>query len=151
MIHSNGMKLYRLSDIAEMTGLTDRTIRNYLKNGDLKGTKIGGQWRFTEKNIEDLFANREFNEEIEETFDVNIKQFFENVEDRKLVCLSKNIKNEKIDNKALTEIIMNRVSDFSLETFKLKINTDEEVANVKIIIRGETNIVNKVEEFLDEL
>ncbi len=48
-------KLYTVEDVAQKTGLTDRTIRNYLKDGRLKGKKIGGQWRFTADDIEALF------------------------------------------------------------------------------------------------
>ena len=39
-------KLYSVEEIAKMTSVTTRTIRNYLRNGILTGTKIGGQWRF---------------------------------------------------------------------------------------------------------
>lgn len=48
-------KLYTVEEVAQRTGLTDRTIRNYLKDGRLKGKKIGGQWRFTADDIEALF------------------------------------------------------------------------------------------------
>ncbi|MGL4738955.1 MAG: helix-turn-helix domain-containing protein [Cellulosilyticaceae bacterium] len=51
-------KLYSVEEIAEMTSLTSRTIRNYLKDGSLKGRKIGGQWRFTEEDIKG-FMNQE--------------------------------------------------------------------------------------------
>ncbi len=47
-------KLYTVEDIAVMTHLTTRTIRNYLKNGLLKGRKIGGQWRFTADDVKNL-------------------------------------------------------------------------------------------------
>jgi excisionase family DNA binding protein len=50
-------KLYTVEDIAKMTGFTSRTIRNYLKDGSLQGSKIGGQWRFTMENIKKLFNN----------------------------------------------------------------------------------------------
>ena len=53
-------KLYTVEDIAQMTSLTSRTIRNYLKDGSLKGRKIGGQWRFTQQDIEKLMENGEF-------------------------------------------------------------------------------------------
>jgi excisionase family DNA binding protein len=53
-------KLYTVEDIAKMTSLTSRTIRNYLKDGSLKGQKIGGQWRFTMENIKRLFSNSAF-------------------------------------------------------------------------------------------
>lgn len=48
-------KLYTVEEVAQKTGLTDRTIRNYLKDGRLRGKKIGGQWRFTADDIEALF------------------------------------------------------------------------------------------------
>lgn len=50
-------KLYTIEDVAKMTSLTSRTIRNYLKNRVLEGRKIGGQWRFTRKDIEKFFDN----------------------------------------------------------------------------------------------
>jgi len=50
-------KLYTVEDIAHMTSLTSRTIRNYLKDGVLKGSKIGGQWRFTEDNFKELLES----------------------------------------------------------------------------------------------
>lgn len=49
-------KLYTVEDIAKMTGLTGRTIRNYLADGRLRGRKIGSQWRFTESDITALFS-----------------------------------------------------------------------------------------------
>ncbi len=53
-------KLYTVEDIAQMTSFTSRTIRNYLKDGSLRGRKIGGQWRFTMENIRQLFDNGDF-------------------------------------------------------------------------------------------
>jgi len=50
-------KLFTVEDIAQMTSLTTRTIRNYLKDGILKGRKIGGQWRFTEEDIKKFMDN----------------------------------------------------------------------------------------------
>lgn len=44
-------KLYTLGDVSEMTSLTTRTLRNHLKDGTLKGSKLGGQWRFTEEDL----------------------------------------------------------------------------------------------------
>lgn len=50
-------KLYTVEEVAKKTGLTDRTIRNYLKDGKLKGKKVGGQWRFTADDVEALFRD----------------------------------------------------------------------------------------------
>ena len=47
-------KLYSVEEIAQITSVTTRTIRNYLRNGILKGRKIGGQWRFSMEDIETM-------------------------------------------------------------------------------------------------
>ena len=52
-------KLYTVEDIAQMTALTTRTIRNYLRNGTLKGRKIGGQWRFTQADVQAMLERGE--------------------------------------------------------------------------------------------
>jgi excisionase family DNA binding protein len=53
-------KLYTVEEIANMLSLTTRTIRNYLKDGNLKGRKIGGQWRFTEEELKNFMDNAAF-------------------------------------------------------------------------------------------
>lgn len=50
-------RLYTVEDVARMAGLTDRTIRTYLKTGKLIGRKIGVQWRFTQSQVEALFGD----------------------------------------------------------------------------------------------
>ena len=44
-------KLYTINELAKITNLTDRTIRNYLAKGNLTGIKVGGQWRFSKDDI----------------------------------------------------------------------------------------------------
>ena len=43
---------YTIGQVVMMTGLTDRTIRNYLALGFLEGEKQDGQWRFTAEQLE---------------------------------------------------------------------------------------------------
>ena len=47
---------YNLSELALMSGLTTRTLRNYLAQGLLKGEKENGVWQFTAKDVESFFA-----------------------------------------------------------------------------------------------
>ena len=51
--------MYSLKDIAMITGLTDRTLRNYLSAGILIGEKDQGTWRFTEEQIQ-KFVEHEY-------------------------------------------------------------------------------------------
>ena len=46
---------YNLKDLALMTGFTDRTLRNYLLQGLLKGQKVDGVWQFTLQEVDEFF------------------------------------------------------------------------------------------------
>lgn len=49
--------MYTLSDLSVFTGLTDRTLRNYLKTGLLCGDKSDGTWRFTQEQIAEFIQH----------------------------------------------------------------------------------------------
>lgn len=48
---------YTIEDVAAFTGLTDRTLRTYLKEGRLTGSKEDGTWRFAPEDLERLFRD----------------------------------------------------------------------------------------------
>ena len=48
--------MYGIKDLATMCGLTERTIRNYLKMGVLKGEKKGGTWQFSTEQVEEFMS-----------------------------------------------------------------------------------------------
>jgi len=72
-------KLYTVEDIATMTSLTSRTIRNYIKDGLLKGRKIGGQWRFTEEDVKNLTNSGTFKEDFTDNVRQDVIDFLDNV------------------------------------------------------------------------
>ena len=45
---------YVINHLKLFTGLTDRTLRNYLASGILQGEKIDGLWHFTPEQVEDF-------------------------------------------------------------------------------------------------
>ena len=51
------MESYNIKELAMMTDLTTRTLRNYLRSGLLNGDKIDGMWQFTAENISDFISN----------------------------------------------------------------------------------------------
>ena len=53
----NEDNLYTLGHLVMFTGLTDRTLRSYIKLGLLKGEKINGLWHFTPEQVESFIAN----------------------------------------------------------------------------------------------
>jgi excisionase family DNA binding protein len=51
-----GLKLYTIPEAADALRVTPQTIRNYLKQGKLKGQRIGRPIFITESNIRDFLA-----------------------------------------------------------------------------------------------
>lgn len=47
---------YTIQDIANMTGLNERTVRSYLASGQLRGEKTDGVWRFTGEQFGDFLG-----------------------------------------------------------------------------------------------
>lgn len=45
-------KWYGVEDVVRMSGLSERTVRNYLSMGLLEGEKVDGAWRFTAEQFE---------------------------------------------------------------------------------------------------
>ena len=74
-------KLYTVDDIAKMTMMTSRTIRNYIKDGILKGKKIGGQWRFTEGDVKNLMDSGTYQVEHFSNLKQDILDFIDGVND----------------------------------------------------------------------
>ena len=46
------LELYSVSQVAAILNVSNRTIMNYIKQGRIKGAKIGGKWKFTREAIE---------------------------------------------------------------------------------------------------
>lgn len=48
---------YTISEIARMSLLSEKTIRNYMQLGILAGEKISGTWYFDEETVGNFFTN----------------------------------------------------------------------------------------------
>ena len=49
--------MYTINHVALMSGLSSRTIRNYMKMGFIEGEMINGVWHFSAEAVGDFFAN----------------------------------------------------------------------------------------------
>ena len=50
-----GDRLLTLCEAAEVLRLSDRTVREYVKNGEIKGKIIGKRWRFRRADLDAFF------------------------------------------------------------------------------------------------
>ena len=51
-------KPFNVKQVSEMLDLSERTIFRLIKDGKLKGFKIGREWRFAQKDIDDYIAGQ---------------------------------------------------------------------------------------------
>lgn len=49
-------KLYSVKDLEPVLGKSGQTIIRYLKAGQLKGAKVGGQWKVTESALREFLG-----------------------------------------------------------------------------------------------
>jgi excisionase family DNA binding protein len=54
---STGDRLLTLSEAAEVLRLSTRTVREYLKRGEIRGKIIGKRWRFKRADLDAFFEN----------------------------------------------------------------------------------------------
>ena len=58
LANMEAFRLYTLTELEEILGVSHRTLLDYVKSGKLKARKIGGKWKVTEENLK-LFINGE--------------------------------------------------------------------------------------------
>jgi excisionase family DNA binding protein len=52
-----GERLLTLRDAAEVLHLSARTVREYVRRGEIDGRIIGGRWRFRRADLDAFFEN----------------------------------------------------------------------------------------------
>lgn len=144
-------KFYTVADVAEITGLTGRTIRNYLKDGTLHGRKIGVQWRFTEEDVENLFSETGGLRSVAVLQEEMISDFIKEVkEQEKRSCLVMDIPVEEGQAEEYLGIIENLLSEKEVQGV-----LDYRKSNraIRLVLRGMTEyileIMTKIEKDLN--
>lgn len=51
------LRYYSREEVADILGITTRSVSNYVKNGELVGYKVGMYWKFKAEDI-DAFVTR---------------------------------------------------------------------------------------------
>lgn len=50
-------KVYTVEEVAQSLKMNSRTIREYIRNGELKATRIGRKYVITQENYETFLSN----------------------------------------------------------------------------------------------
>lgn len=80
-------EIFTINDLAAMTMLSTRTLRNYIKQGFLTGEKVNGVWNFTAKDIDSFLKNRFINQNIQSKKNSIVYDYMaEDVKKENMVC-----------------------------------------------------------------
>ena len=139
-------QLFTVEDIANMTSTSDRTIRNYLRNGLLKGRKIGGQWRFTMQDIKTFLDGGEVKKEMKKKQKQEIFDFVDGVNSKltgeRQTCVIVDLYISQKDATGLNEKICDFIAEnmFSNMRFDYDYSDEEKRARFTILASPETAI-----------
>ena len=138
--------IYTINEIAKMSGLTPRTIRNYLADGQIHGDKKDGKWVFTCDDFVDMLENPYVGPAIKAKNNAPLFDFIK--DDRKMVNSTCIIIDRCVDGEAeqvLVERLCNLVNAYGGVEFRyMKRN-----GNIRIILTGREETVRKIYLELD--
>ncbi len=137
---------YTITDIAIMTGLSTRTIRNYIKSGLLSGSKKDKTWIFSENEVGKFF-NEPFVKQSVQIKNYSLVRDFINNKHKTTnkVCsifdyLVKNIEEAEF----LCDKILEQINSNQYGEINFSFDYDHKINIARIIITGETGLVLKM-------
>lgn len=140
-------KYYSISDIAKLTKLTDRTIRNYLANGSLKGKKIGGQWRFSQNDVRGLFSDDKFEDDMKAKTEKAIISYYNNNTSFDTDNTGCNIIDIKIESKEVRKEMFAKIKEIEKDDNKKEqISFIDDNGKIKMVIIASFDYIYKVME-----
>ena len=139
------MESYTMNDIASMTGLTTRTLRNYLKSGILCGEKEDGVWKFSEEQFAAFIEHPAVKPGIRAKRQSIVYDFL--MADKKKesqTCVILDIPAEHDTAGKVAEFFCNRIKEQTEDNVRFGFEWHKK--NVRVILSGPENLVREIME-----
>lgn len=141
---------YSIDDLATMTMLTTRTLRNYISQGLLKGNKVDGAWKFSTEDIDSFFKEESVIQSIQSKKNGLVYDYMSNdAKSENMVCSLydftglKNEEAEKIYKKIVTLVNSDNYGNIK---FSYAYNGKKKAARI-ILIGNTSQIHNLMSEY----
>lgn len=129
---------YTIGHVAQFTGLTDRTIRNYISMGLLEGEKINGLWHFTPEQVEAFECHPTVRPSIQAKRNALIYDFLLDTKKKEPhTCMILDLPGE--DRKTVSEFFCHAICGRELHDFHFSFYSVE--GEPRVILRGHTDEV----------
>ena len=136
-------KYYTLNDLALMTGLTTRTLRNYMKKGILKGERVEGIWKFTKEEIAEFFDNPYVISGVQAKNRAVVFDFLaQNKKQYNEICTIIDLCIEQKKAEEISVFFCEKVGKRNDE--RIKVTCEKNDAYVRVILRGPENSVMEI-------
>ena len=139
---------YVINHLVMFTGLTDRTIRNYIASGILQGEKINGLWHFTPEQVDDFVRHPSVRPSILAKNNSLVYDFLlESKKKKQEICLILDTLNE--DKESVAEFFCYHISNGDYHDIQFAFDGVTEMT--RIILKGDaTEVLRLVNEYNSE-
>ena len=121
-----------------------------MASGTLKGRKIGGQWRFTRKDIEALYSNDEFEVDMQDKTHKSISSYFkEDKSEDNTACIIMKLNINSIEQRK--ELFMKIKEVVPSKLKKEGITFIDEDGHIKMVLISSFEHVSKIVDIVKEM
>ena len=137
---------YTIEDMAVFTGLTDRTLRNYLNEGRLTGEKVDGAWRFSPEDLGRLLRDGGARRALEANRNAAVYDFMLGGPGEDRCCVIRDIPVPDGEEEAVRTRLVERVNgEESRVSFSYSYGLDRQGrGSARVILVGSTAVVQKI-------
>ena len=136
-------KDYTINEVAMMTGLTPRTLRNYIKANYLCGKKDDGIWRFSLKEVTDFVLNQNVRPSIQAKSKAIVYDFLiDSHKSQNEICTIINLYEPNGKTNEISEFFCKKINT-TQDSGELKFSFEKVGYNVRVILKGtEKQVIN---------
>lgn len=137
---------YTLNQVASMTGLSTRTIRNYLKSGLAQGEKINGVWLFSEEEFENLITNPAIKPAIKARSNSIIFDFVADSKKRSnKICSILDFCADDSESEKISQFFCDTINNnYNCDPIDLVFKFEKYGDNVRVILSGDEDVVSDI-------
>ncbi len=136
-------KYYNINEVAMMTGLTTRTVRNYLKQGLVSAEKIDGVWKFSPENFGEMLSVPAVKQSVKARNNSVIFDFIAN--DRKRenkICLCFDLYVDESEAEEISGFFCDKINSCGADD--ICFNFEKNGRNARIILSGPEDTVSAI-------
>lgn len=136
-------KQYTLNDVALISGLTTRTLRNYITMGILTGEKIEGAWKFSVEDLEVFFQNPYVKPSIQAKKKAMVFDFLaQNKKKENEMCAIIDIKANIIESNKISVFFCEQIN--KRDGVNIQFASDSSGSFVRVFLKGQDTVVAEI-------